>query len=125
MPSTSTSRPPLFVLVTRASTIRPLRRFSQLASTAAPLRERRRMPSSVSKRSTMTSIMSPGLGSVVAELLDGDDPFALGAQVDEDALAPDADDLALLQAGARLLAPRALGDVGPVGRPRPAGSLTS
>ena len=63
-----------------------------------------------------------GLGERLAELLDGDDPFALGAQVDEDALAPDADDLALLQAGARLLAPRALLDVGPVGRPRPAGS---
>ena len=63
MPSTSTSRPPLFVLVTRASTIRPLRRFSQLASTAAPLSERISRPSSVSNRSTTTSIMSPGLGS--------------------------------------------------------------
>ena len=52
MPSTSTSRPPLLTLVTLASTIRPLRRFSQLASTAAPLRLRIRRPSSVSKWST-------------------------------------------------------------------------
>ena len=44
MPSTSTSSPPLLVLVTRASTISPLRRFSQFASTAAPLSERIRGP---------------------------------------------------------------------------------
>ena len=115
MPSTSTSSPPLFVLVTRASTISPLRRFSQLASTAAPLSERISRPSSGSNRSTTTSIRSPGLGRPVDELLDRDDAFALGAEVDEDALAPDADDLSLLRAAAELLAAVGLGHVLAVG----------
>ena len=77
MPSTSTSSPPLLVLVTRASTISPLRRFSQLASTAAPFSERIKMPLGVSKWSIRTSIVSPGSGSSPVNCSTGKTPSLL------------------------------------------------
>ena len=105
MPSTSTSRPPLTVLVTRASTITPLPRVSQSASMAAPFRLSTWMPSSGSKRLTTTSIVEPGCGKVALELVDRKNALALAPEIDEDALAADADDLAGAQARAALLAP--------------------
>ena len=90
MPSTSTSRPALVDLGDPGLDDQPLAEVLPVASTAAPLSERIRRPSAWSKWSTTTSIMSPGFGQARPELLDRDDALALGAEVDEDALAADA-----------------------------------
>ena len=92
IPSTSTSTPPLIVLVTLASTIAPFFKLSQLASIASPLRRRWTMPSLRSKWSTTTSMSVPGCGDLALEMVERNDPLALAAEINEEAPASDADD---------------------------------
>ena len=92
MPSTSTSAPPLITLVTRASTTMPRLRFSQLASTADPLRRRIWTPSPGSKRSTTTSMAEPAAGiSSPSNCSTGKTPSLLPPRSTKMDLAPDAD----------------------------------
>ncbi len=113
MPSTTTSRPPSLVLVTRASTIRPLRRFSSSPRRPRTFRERISKPSSVSKWSTITSIMSPGWGRASVESVDRQDPSLLAPRSTKMLLPRMAMTLPVsgAAAGSALLAPLAAGPV--------------
>ena len=86
MPSTSTSRPPLTILVTRASTMTPRLRFSQLASIGRPL-QAEDLDAFVGVEPFDDDLDGRARrGDLLAfELVDRQDALALAAEVDEDA----------------------------------------
>ena len=92
-------------LVPRASTMTPSRRFSQLASMAAPLS--RRCSDSLAGVEVIDDDLDlrPRRGDFALELVHRDHAFALSAQIDEQAPAADADDPADGRPFASLLAP--------------------